>query len=364
MANDAKAPTTNPVGGTLSIEMSKPTAVSRSRGHHWFPHTMFHIAGGDIILGFSICRDWWDEDLTEGILHALLQSMDQGANWFLLKRVRHGLNDPWPSCQLADGSILGIMGALLDQSGQPYILEWRSRDGIKSWEGPRRAPLLLPDGLLQPFSGSTPGRTKANLIVFGIIELDDGRTLLTGSGAFRGDTVDRVILFETADRGASWSYLSSITDPSPEPKDFCEPSFLRLPDGGILCVMRTTTSTTNTPMYQCKSNDDGRTWSTLTAMSVTGVAPQLRLMSHGVIALSHGRVINPPSLGNQIIFSLDDGESWSDPTVIYHGASTGYTSMVEINPGRLLVAYDEQAFAWTEDWQNTINTVTINVERN
>ena len=37
--------------------------------------------------------------------------------------------------------------------------------------------------------------------------------------------------------------------------------------------------------------------------------------------------------------------------------------MVEINPGELLVAYDEQAFAWTEDWQNMINTVRIKVER-
>lgn len=362
MANATRAQATTGAKGGLKITVSEPSVVSRSRGHHWFPHTMFLQHDGSILLGFSICRDWWDEDLTEGILHAILKTMDQGANWLLHKRVRHGLHDPWPSCQLADGTILAFMGVFLNHSGEPYLLEWQSRDGINSWDGPRHVPLLFPDGLVQPFDGMTPGRTKADVCPGIAYELDNGDMLLSAYAKFRGDSVDRVVLFKSTDRGASWSYLSSITDPSPQPKCFNEPDILRLPEGSLLCVIRTIMQTA-TPMYQCKSTDDGATWSTPVEMSVTGVAPQLRLMSNGMIALSYGRVINPPSLGNHIIFSVDGGQTWTDPTVIYHGSSTGYTSMIEITPGELFLAYDEQAFAWIEDWQNSINTVRIKVER-
>ena len=100
-------------------------------------------------------------------------------------------------------------------------------------------------------------------------------------------------------------------------------------------------------------------------MAVCGVRPRLRQLSNGVIACSYGRVTSPPSLGDQIIFSTDGGQTWTDPTVLYHGPSTGYTCMLEIRPNELLLVYDTQCFGWVDrpGVANAIMSVTIGVER-
>jgi hypothetical protein len=84
-------------------------------------------------------------------------------------------------------------------------------------------------------------------------------------------------------------------------------------------------------------------------------------MSNGVVACSYGRVIHPPSLGDQVMFSLDDGESWTQHTTIYHGPSTGYASIVEVRPGELLYFYDVLGFGGPK--RNSIMMVSIKIER-
>ena len=114
-------------------------------------------------------------------------------------------------------------------------------------------------------------------------------------------------------------------------------------------------------MFQSRSTDGGQTWSKPVSAGVNGVRPQMVLMSNGVIACSYGRVSHPPSLGDQVMFSLDGGETWTHHTTIYHGPSTGYTSMAEVRPGELLYAYDVLGFGWTR--RNNIMTANIKVER-
>ena len=100
-------------------------------------------------------------------------------------------------------------------------------------------------------------------------------------------------------------------------------------------------------------------------MAVCGVRPRLRQLSNGVVACSYGRVTSPPSLGDEAIFSADNGETWTSPTLIYHGPSTGYTCMLEIRPNVLLYVCDTQCFGWTESpgHRNAITSVIITVEK-
>ena len=316
-----------------------------------------------MLLGFSVGPDAFPSDLVRGQPHALLKSMDDGANWFLLRRCGGGLLDgTLPTSELDDGTLLADYYLVFTKrSGQPYIQEWRSQDGGMSWDGgPKQLPINLPpDLILQPSDRPTPGRMGVLGGLSGdLVQLAHGELLRAASLRFRGDEMSRVCLLKSSDRGATWSYVTTVADPITETRNFDESALLRLSDGNLLCMMRTMSGE---PMYQSKSTDGGLTWSKPVSAGVNGVLPQLVLMSNGVIACGYGRVSHPPSLGDHVMFSIDGGESWTDHTTIYHGPSTGYTSMVEVRPGELLYAYDVRGFGWTQ--RNSIMTVNIKVEK-
>ena len=73
-------------------------------------------------------------------------------------------------------------------------------------------------------------------------------------------------------------------------------------------------------------------------------------MASGVLAMSYGwRILGDPiprEHGNYVAFSADGGDTWGDATQLPIepgcGAdrSTCYTSLREVEPGRLIVAYD------------------------
>ncbi len=171
-----------------------------------------------------------------------------------------------------------------------------------------------------------------------IVELDGNVLLATMYGEFEGDTGYRSVLVRSTDGGANWTYYSTIaayTSIAPG-EGYSEPVIERTPNGDLLCVMRTDSYL---PMQISRSIDDGLTWSAPAPLpgSETGVFPDLLLMSNGILALSYGRP------DNHIMFSLDgNGETWTTPTTIYYPdpvPTCGYTSIKEIEPGRLLYIY-------------------------
>jgi hypothetical protein len=101
-------------------------------------------------------------------------------------------------------------------------------------------------------------------------------------------------------------------------------------------------------MQQSFSDDGGKTWTPSASTGVEGVAPELHLLSNGVLACSYGRP------GVNIMFSPDGaGNQWSHQTRIFSGVtavnskadqSTCYTSFAEISPARLLLVYDTIRF--------------------
>jgi hypothetical protein len=109
-----------------------------------------------------------------------------------------------------------------------------------------------------------------------------------------------------------------------------QPHLFKMPNGDVLCVMRTDG---HLPLMQARSTDGGRSWQKPTPTGSLGVDPDLCLMTGGVLACSYGRP------GNRIMFSADGtGRQWTDRIQIYEyrDGSFGYTGIVEVEPGRLL----------------------------
>ena len=142
-----------------------------------------------------------------------------------------------------------------------------------------------------------------------------------------------------------------------------EPCLELLADGRLLLLVRL-----NGPqLWQAYSSTGGRTWSTLApARAADGGAPpgavwpQLLRLSNNALVVASGRYLQLATLLGQsggigLWVSPDGtGESWYQHDVIAehnahvllserftnHSGTTGYTGLVEVEPGVLLLAYD------------------------
>jgi len=131
-------------------------------------------------------------------------------------------------------------------------------------------------------------------------------------------------LMKSADAGKTWNYFSTI-GAGPEP------SVVRFSDTEMMAILRTLSFG---PLLQTWSHDGGKTWDKLTPLEVGSVAPDMVLMSNGVLACSYGRP------GSNLMFSTDQGHTWSHHTVITDSGGFNYTAIREVSPGRLLYIHD------------------------
>ena len=146
-----------------------------------------------------------------------------------------------------------------------------------------------------------------------------------------------------------------------------EPSLEVLPDGKLICVMRSgtyvarkkietycdlsmtsvvageytvSTGEPTLPIYQAISTDGGATWEDLHLLAEAwGACPRLLLLNNGVLALGFGRLYRPKQ-GNAIVFSIDGGQTWTNQSLISPSLSSGYTDMIETSPGTILYMFD------------------------
>ena len=162
----------------------------------------------------------------------------------------------------------------------------------------------------------------------------------------------RTCIIYSRDKGSTWNYLSTVASPEQYPlptqaEGYCEPDLLYLGNGNILCVMRSggnpggSMMERYTPLFSCHSTDGGLSWTTPVAIAPFGVNPVLLRMKNGLIVCLSGRP------GFFLIFSTDEGKSWSSPYWIsksngaYFRSSSGYGQLLELEPGKLGVTYDE-----------------------
>jgi hypothetical protein len=200
-------------------------------------------------------------------------------------------------------------------------------------------------------SGDDGSRFEGPVADHAIVQLRDGSLMAAMYGQFKTDRVPvptmpakwgcfkyRTFVMRSTDRGRTWDYLATVAyDPSVGLESFCEPDLLIVPDGGILCFMRTGGSGGKfTPLYLSRSEDGGKTWSKPEPIADRGVWPNACRMKNGVLACTYGRP------GNWLAFSLDAGRTWRGHFCFYNGPTTSCNSVQEIEPDTLLVLYDSQ----------------------
>ncbi len=253
------------------------------------------------------------------------------------------------------------MGTLTNQ------LVW-SDDGVR-WHGPTN---MFAVGFP---TNNFPGCEINHLLIMpprGVV-LPDGRLLAAAYNMpFHTFYKLSAVLLESTNGGQSLHYVTTIANTSHVPRVTqwgfegpSEPALARLPDGELLCVMRTGTAMINQfvgagyqlELLEARSRDEGRTWTTRQYEDIRGVAPCLLQMSNGVLALSYGRP------GARIVFSTDGGHTWSQEIelVPYAHRTSGYVDLLEVAPGRILAVYDTHnmppAKFWLWEPPTPVNTV-------
>ncbi|MCI0624027.1 MAG: glycoside hydrolase [Acidobacteria bacterium] len=356
-----------PIGEPFEVLVSEPRTVHSAASGAGT--TILKLADGAIV----------NQYFEGGAMFALV-SQDMGKSW---------TRAAWPGDSrcigvLRDGTIIAlgyINNVRKSGPGQFVYPRWVSRDHWKSWEGPLDTPVHIPKG-----TGGTADDLKSTfggpLFWRSMIELPEGRILATLYGYFEGDNVPiamdhpnmkgpvpgfnkyRTLLAESKDRGASWSFVSTIAyDPNLGQEGPCEPALARLRDGRLLCIMRT--GYTHHPMVTSYSRDLGRTWSKPVSTGLTGVDPQLIVLSNGLVACAYGvKEYDGNRRERRIMFSGDGGKTWSHNTVVYAGYGGSYPDALEMEPGKLLYVYDVNGFpepGQTAPPRNYLRMVTVTV---
>lgn len=192
-----------------------------------------------------------------------------------------------------------------------------------------------------------------------IIEYN-GKLIAPMTGKFHGDVALRTILVESKDKGKTWEYVSTIAYEGDRRYDgMCEPVLQKVSDGSLLCILRRSSCE---QLAQTRSLDGGKTWEPFSLLPGHGVDPDLCLMSNGVLACTYGRP------GLHIMFSEEgSGHSWGYRTEIGDWKSSTYMGIAEIEPGKLLLVYDNASGELEGGGRNPdncyIGATTVTIEK-
>lgn len=191
------------------------------------------------------------------------------------------------------------------------------------------------------------------------------------NGAFQDKT--EVIILRSTDQGKTWNLHGVIPyspDPSADSKadqrdGFTEPEVNFMPDGSVLCLIRTTDGNGPGPMYWSRSTDNGKTWTKPAVFDDIGVWPQMLTLRNGVTLAVYGR----PGL---FVRATTDpaGLKW-DPRgpLLPPGPLTqdtcSYAALLALNDDTALVAYSDFRVR-DSDWvkHKAIRVRTIRATRN
>jgi len=246
--------------------------------------------------------------------------------------------------QLRDGSVLGLdyrCVPIEGKTGWYDVARYFSSDGQRFGED--RAAMFVPEAKAAMGHGPHVGP----LFMRSILQRTDGTLVALMGGWFQSDTAlcpygrgrpySRSYVCESDDGGKTWRYLSTIGYAQIGSEGFNEGSMKRLPDGTWLAALRSGNERDflcqDNPIMCSTSRDEGRTWSPPERTGLDGCFPSLAVLSDGLLALSYGRP------GAMLAFSADHGRTWTDATCIDATPYSGYTDVVEIEPGLLLVGF-------------------------
>ena len=355
------------------VKVGKRVEITSSHRYCWFP-TIHRFPTGEIMATMRMSPD---ENNPEGDFSAYCISKDGGMTWGRRYTMGSGANmdASWSYEPEEDGTILHLYSWVerypLGQNRDFYLTLTRWSRGGMEFQQWRDVPLHLPEHIIF-YSPRTIDHYDSDGHLAEIPRLCPWGTIVHG---LNGDllavmfikTVERPnywqdVLICSHDEGKTWEQRSVVAAVEAEDKPWPwmgkegpnESALVRLADGRLLAVFRTgRVGRTGefASMGETWSSDDGKTWTPPIAAPFKGVAPRLRRLSNGMLALTTGR---PDPV--EVMFSVDGkGKEWTNATTVAEdhpqelsGGCTHYTDFIEVEPDKLLVIYDEVPYGWYE----------------
>ena len=295
-------------------------------------------------------------------------SRDRGATF----EIKKGIDFPttYGFTQLSDGSFISfgsnnaVHPHLRDkrQKDIPFVLKiMRAASFEDILDGRMDTTFAIVDIPELTFGYGDSNNCHSGTVAQGCVELENGDIIVTMYGQRRSDTTlcpyfveqgYNFYLYSTwciisRDGGKTFSYLSSIADvktypiPDINAEGYCETDIYYFGGGHIVAVLRTGGHEVYSPLYCSHSYDSGKTWGAPYEINGWGVLPKLLRVSDGRLVLLSGHI------HTFIMFSEDEGVSWSEPFIIepcdgkWVNSPSGYNTAFESAPGELTVIYDD-----------------------
>ena len=381
--SDSHTVSTRAAGRSISLDIGEPFTLTQTRdddppGWHRIHPELMRFASGRLIASANR-----DGDIPDGE-RIMFCSDDDGRSW------RETTN--WPTADqrgqhvrthllnLPGGEAVAVYAYAVfapKNTDKALLPTWRTNDSGETWSDMAGAevdieldsPMNLydpPDSLKERYANPQHapkpqmppaiarmaaqfGPDRDILVITDSHVFDDGRMLLFAYGPRRrtcshGKHMSYVL--ESTDRGASWQHIATpgAWEDRLDNEFFlkhrtdglCEPAVTAVDEDELLCVMRLGS---RHPLYQARSRDGGRTWSSPTGMPVYGILPSLVTLNDGLVLLCSGR----PDVTLSV--SADGGHRWPltyrfledgkplDP-------STRNNTMIKVGPQRVLFMYD------------------------
>lgn len=177
------------------------------------------------------------------------------------------------------------------------------------------------------------------------IRLAKQKTLLApcyGSLAEGLAGVSSNVVYRSDNGGRTWSRAIVMAKGTKPTRDYYEPGLVEVADGHVLALHRVGRCQDGRYglFWQNESRDGGKTWTEPVETNITsGACPRLLKLSDGRILLTFGRRYKPFGLYARL--SDDGGRSWSPTSWLLQAApdaNQGYSSSIEIEPGRVFTA--------------------------
>ncbi|MCA9029360.1 MAG: exo-alpha-sialidase [Planctomycetaceae bacterium] len=216
----------------------------------------------------------------------------------------------------------GAHGRLPEGEHEKHLGSWmiRSEDGGISWGSPYRVPLNSPHGP---------------------VVISKGRLLYAGKALWTDD--NRVGVCQSTDDGRTWQWLSDIpTREGDNHREYHELHAVEAASGRLIVQIRNHNSPNAGETLQSHSDDGGQTWTVPRSIGVWGLPSHLLKLQDGRLLMSYGHRRAP--LGIQVRLSEDNGDSWSEPIILYgDGASgdLGYPSTIQFDDDSLCTVWYE-----------------------
>lgn len=325
MRTASEAPKPLPV----KVTVSEPWEIPRAKVHQTRPY-LYDLGDGLLLTSVAQGSDYLYEP------YGVLRSTDSGKTWTPIEGLDLVEYAPLPMLRRPDRSILGVSRwSWLQADGSLHgntvhfnadATQFTIRDNTLTL--PKEfMPVVKNDVVIAERQIWNEEDGAVTMVVW------SRKAMPNSAGQMR--TVRMSHLMRSTDDGRTWNYSSTIAPGG-------EPAVARLSATEWVAVTRDPSL-----MMQVFSHDAGKTWSKPVTLEEGTVAPDLELMSNGVLACSYG---HPASC---LMFSVDGGHSWTSHHVISDQNGFNYASIREVGPSRLLYLYDVP----------TLRGVYVDVER-